>query len=266
MRQSASVVWRRQPAAAISLVVMVLAMIATPLFDRGGTERRSLASVVVLGLLGVGIFSAWNVSRGRVIVVALVMMLVSFGVELLGSKTGFPFGAYEYTATLAPRVWGVPVIVPCAWTGITFISYGMFRRSPTQAWRQVVLMALSITAWDVFLDPQMVGEGYWRWASSELTFRGIPLVNYVGWFGTATVMALLMVVLCEGNGIDQQPLLPPAEDFLPLLAYVVLTVLSVIGFLVFFGDAVVALVGAIAMGCCAWRGVMHRLSHSKVVS
>ena len=29
---------------------------------------------------------------------------------------------------------------------------------------RVVVGAVALTAWDLFLDPQMVGEGYWRWA------------------------------------------------------------------------------------------------------
>ena len=28
----------------------------------------------------------------------------------------------------------------------------------------VVLGAAALTAWDLFLDPQMTTEGYWRWA------------------------------------------------------------------------------------------------------
>ena len=91
---------RRQPAATVSLVLTVAAMIATPLFPRGGSERQVLANVVVLGLLCVGVFSAWALYGIRAVVAAILIMVLTFGVELLGSNTGFPFGEYDYTTAL----------------------------------------------------------------------------------------------------------------------------------------------------------------------
>jgi hypothetical protein len=46
-------------AARVSLGVMVAAMIATPLFDQGGEQRRALANVVVLSLFAVGLLTTW---------------------------------------------------------------------------------------------------------------------------------------------------------------------------------------------------------------
>ena len=48
---------------------------------------------------------------------------------------------------------------------------------------RIALGSAALTAWDLFLDPQMVGEGYWVWARRGL-YRGIPLGNFVGWFLT----------------------------------------------------------------------------------
>ncbi len=70
------------------------------------------------------------------------------------------------------------------------------RRRP----RGIALGSAALTAWDLFLDPQMVGEGYWTWARRGV-YRGIPLTNYLGWFVTGLgVMALL------------EALLPPTDD------------------------------------------------------
>ncbi len=251
-----SAVFRRQPAASLSLAITVLAMIATPLFPRGGNERQLLANVVVLGLLGVGVFSAWATHGIRAVVAAISVMVLTFGVELLGSSTGFPFGEYDYTTALTPRLGGVPLLVSCAWAAITLIVHGMFHRAPRATWQRVILMAASITAWDVFLDPQMVEEGYWKWETSSLAFRGIPLVNYAGWGATALVTSVTVVALCgrtssarhSSNGIG-----------IPLITYATLTVMYTIGFVFFFGDIVVAFVGAIAMGWSLWRAVVLRV-------
>jgi putative membrane protein len=113
-------------------------------------------------------------------------------------------------------------------------------------------MAASITAWDVFLDPQMVGEGYWQWQPASLTFRGIPLVNYVGWFATALINSALVMAICRAPHAAE---LQMTTLRLSLITYATLTVLSTIGFLFFFDDVVVAAVGAVAMGTCLWWGL-----------
>ena len=233
-------------AARVSLGVMVAAMIATPLFDQGGEQRRALANAVVLSLFAVGLLTTWAVHQVRAIVAAGAVVVTTYFIELLGSTTGFPFGTYDYTSALTPQVAGVPLLVSFAWAGVTLVVYGMFAGGGAR-WVQLAIMAASITAWDVFLDPQMVGEGYWQWEPASLTFRGIPLVNYVGWFATALINSALVMAICRA---------PHAvRSRLSVITYATLTVLSTIGFLFFFDDVVVAAVGAVAMGTCLWWGL-----------
>ena len=225
---------------------MVAAMIATPLFDQGGEQRRALANVVVLSLFAVGLLTTWAVYQTRAIVAAGAVVVTTYFIELLGSTTGFPFGAYDYTRALTPQVAGVPLLVSFAWAGITLVVYGMFAGGGVR-WVQLAMMAASITAWDVFLDPQMVGEGYWQWQPASLAFRGIPLVNYAGWFATALINSALVMVICGvPHGVRSR---------LSLITYATLTILSTIGFVFFFDDVVVAAVGAVVMGTCLWWGL-----------
>ena len=233
-------------AARVSLGVMVAAMIATPLFDQGGEQRRALANVVVLSLFAVGLLTTWAVHQTRAIVAAGAVVVTTYFIELLGSTTGFPFGAYDYTSALTPQVAGVPLLVSFAWAGITLVVYGMFAGGGAR-WVQLAMMAASITAWDVFLDPQMVGEGYWQWQPASLAFRGIPLVNYAGWFATALINSALVMVICRTPQVLTQRL--------SIATYATLTILSTIGFVFFFDDVVVAAVGAVAMGTCLWWGL-----------
>ena len=237
----------RPPVAArVSLGVMVAVMIATPLFDQGGEQRRALANVVVLSLFVVGLLTTWSVHQTRAIVAAGAVVVTTYFIELLGSTTGFPFGAYDYTGALTPQVAGVPLLVSFAWAGITLVVYGMLAGGGAR-WMRLSMMAASITAWDVFLDPQMVGEGYWQWQPASLAFRGIPLVNYAGWFATALINSALVMVICRApHGVKSR---------LSIATYATLTVLSTIGFVFFFDDVVVAAVGAVAMGTCLWWGL-----------
>ena len=238
-------------AARVSLGVMVAAMIATPLFDQGGEQRRALANVVVLSLFAVGLLTTWAVHQTRAIVAAGAVVMTTYFIELLGSTTGFPFGTYDYTSALTPQVAGVPLLVSFAWAGITLVVYGMFAGGGAR-WVQLAMMAASITAWDVFLDPQMVGEGYWQWQPASLAFRGIPLVNYAGWFATALINSALVTAICRASHGAK---LQMTMSRLSIATYATLTILSTIGFVFFFDDVVVAAVGAVAMGTCLWWGL-----------
>lgn len=236
-----------------AFVVMVAGMVATPLFERGGDERRLLALVVVASLFVTAVAASVGSHGARSLVAAGAIVVVTFLVEVLGSRTGFPFGEYDYTGALTPQLFAVPIVVSFAWAGITLTVHGALRNvaigsPPRAAIVRIATMALAITAWDVFLDPQMVGEGYWRWETTSPSFRGIPLVNYLGWMLTAGVTATLASVLCG-------PVRRRASS-LPRIVYATLVVFSTLGFLVFFDDAVVALVGGLAMGCfvvVSWR-------------
>jgi uncharacterized membrane protein len=244
--------------------VTVLSMIATPLFERSGEARRWLASVVVVGLCGVGVSSVWGRFGLRASIAALAVMVTTFLVEWLGSTTGFPFGAYQYTGALQPEIVDVPMIVPVAWAGITLVTFATFGSMGFRKFTRVLLMAGAITAWDLFLDPQMVAEGYWVWEPADLVFRGIPVVNYLGWFATALLVSLLVGSICrpshsstqaysasetdrEIDALDAGYVRTTGDD-LALLMYTTLGTLSTIGFLVFFDDVVVAIVGGVVMG------------------
>jgi len=106
--------------------------------------------------------------------------------------------------------------------------------------------AAALTAWDAFLDPQMVGEGFWAWRRQG-RYRGIPLTNYLGWFATtAVVMAALDRAL---------PVETEADPGL-VATYGAMTAMESVGFAVFFRDRVVAAVGTAAMAPIAVAGAV----------
>ncbi|NDH46002.1 MAG: carotenoid biosynthesis protein, partial [Actinobacteria bacterium] len=139
---------------------------------------------------------------------------------------------------------------------ITLVVHGMFTKSSLSASGQVVIGAAAITAWDVFLDPQMVGEGYWSWSQPGPAFRGIPLVNYRGWFVTAIVMLLLVRLILQANHSSHSggTQMATTTQQLTFVIYSVLTVLSTIGFVFFFDDVVV---GGFFLAALAAHWLVH---------
>ena len=242
--------WR---VATLAFLVMVTGMIATPLFARGGDERRLLAVVVVAALFACGLATAVHTYGRRAALAGAGIVALTFVVEIIGSTTGFPFGTYDYTDQLVPQLFGVPVIVSLAWAGITLVVHGVLRgvragNSVSDWLIRLAMMAGAITAWDVFLDPQMVGEGYWVWQSAGPAFRGIPLVNYLGWLATASITSAIALALCVA---------PQRVTRLPIVVYATLAGLSTIGFVFLFDDLVVAVVGGVLMGVFVLVGIRH---------
>jgi uncharacterized membrane protein len=234
---------RTDRVAAISAAVTVAGMIATPLRAQRGTARKVLSSVVVSAMFATTAANAvrrWGAPRA--LGAATATAVATGVVERIGTQTGLPFGRYGYTAALKPQIAHVPAIVPLAWFAmglpareVAHVALG----SRSTAASRIVVGSAAMTAWDLFLDPQMVGEGYWIWARRGL-YRGIPLSNFVGWFVTGLgIMALLEVAL------------PPADaddgDGRLVGEYGYMAVMQTLGFARYFRDPVVATVGGAAM-------------------
>ena len=94
-----------------SFALTAAAMIATPLVARG--RRALLANVVVGGLAGMTLCTAWRRWGGRRAGAAFATIAVATtAVERIGTATGVPFGRYTYGTALRPQATGVPVAVP----------------------------------------------------------------------------------------------------------------------------------------------------------
>jgi putative membrane protein len=224
-------------------VVTVAGMIATPLLPQGGRARRVLSSVVVVGSFTTTFANAvrrWGAPRAAT--AGALTAAATTAVERIGTQTGLPFGRYAYTTALQPQVAHVPAIVPLAWFAMGLpareAAHAALGGHSTPATR-IALGSAALTAWDLFLDPQMVGEGYWAWARRGI-YRGIPLTNFLGWFITGIgVMALLEAAL------------PPDDsrqaDAALVGEYTFMGVMETIGFARWFRDPVVAVVGGLGM-------------------
>ncbi|MEV7987780.1 carotenoid biosynthesis protein [Micromonospora sp. NPDC085948] len=179
------------------LAVLVLAQICYPL-TTGATRARLTVATVVLGwLLSVG---HALLSRGPRVAAALVAVATGggFAIEAVGVATGVPFGSYDYSGELGPKLAGVPLIIPLAWTWMAWPAWLAAVRltggggSAAARWvRRIALATVGLAAWDLFLDPQMVAEGYWVWRDATPALpglAGIPVSNYLGWLLFAVLM------------------------------------------------------------------------------
>jgi putative membrane protein len=136
-----------------------------------------------------------------------ITVTVSFGLEYVGVKTGLVFGHYHYTRVLAPLVAGtVPLAIPMAYFMAIWPSYLMAnyltRDRPAGKHPALgalllasLLTALIMTAWDLTMDPVMVGQvRAWVWENGGPYF-GIPFHNFIGWLATTFTISTLYRLL-----------------------------------------------------------------------
>ena len=111
--------------------------------------------------------------------------------ELIGTTTGFPFGAYAYTTWLGPKLLGhVPYFIPLSWFAMSIISLDLARRITTRRGVRILTATVFMTLWDVSLDPAMSNAfPFWTYPNGGFFF-GMPASNWAGWLGVTLVIVL----------------------------------------------------------------------------
>ncbi len=217
------------------IVSMVLLPIARWLYgDDAIPAGVALSTVLQAGTVLALLSATWGAAR----IVRLVVLVVSaaWAVEFVGSQTGFPFGVYHYTERLQPQLGDVPLLIPFAWLMMLPPAWavGSLVAGGSRGWRFVSASALAFTAWDLFLDPQMVTWNIWQWGQPGGYF-GIPWVNFAGWL----LAAALLTVLVRPASLPLRPLLG---------IYAITWALETIGQLFFWNLPGPALAGCVGMG------------------
>jgi uncharacterized membrane protein len=226
------------------VVAWILAMVGLPIArwtfgDDALPIGINVAAILQASAVFLLVRLAWG-WRGALTAFAIVGF-IGWGAEFIGHNTGFPFGDYVYTDILQPQIAGVPLLIPVAWFMLmpsAWVMAQLIVGEERTTWLKkvafVAVSAMALTAWDLFLDPQMVGWGFWQWAEPSGYF-GIPWSNYAGWLLVAGVMTALV-----------RPRLLPSVPF--TIIYGIVWFLQTVGQAVFWGQVGPALVGSLAMG------------------
>lgn len=231
----------------------VLTQIAYPLVD-GNPDAATNPALVTVTVVSVLLFATACVLHSAAtlgpVAAAAVLLLpagIGFASEALGVATGYPFGHYGYADTLGPKLLDVPILVPLAWVMMAYpcllAGRAVARGRRGGALVAVVASGWLLASWDLFLDPQMVTAGHWRWAFPEPhlpAVPGVPLTNYAGWLLVALLIQTALHATVPDSG--RRPVAVPAV----LLTWTWLG--STVANLAFFGRPAVALYGFVAMG------------------
>jgi len=139
----------------------------------------------VLGWGRMALFVVWGCAVGGASELIGTTGLLTFnGIQL-------PFGSYQYTSWLGPKILGhVPYFIPPSWFAMSLVSLDLARRVTSRRWGYVLLGTTFMVLWDVSLDPAMNRAfPFWNYGADGF-FYGMPVSNWVGWFGVSLIILI----------------------------------------------------------------------------
>src|SRR5437588_5943112 len=131
-----------------------------------------------------------------ILILLVLCLVVSNVLENTSILTGFPFGHYDYTSDLGPKLFLVPLLIGPAYFGTGYLAWvlstvliGEVR--PKGSWLSTFavpfIASFMMVAWDLGMDPTSSTIRHsWIWEQGGGYF-GVPLTNYLGWFFTVYV-------------------------------------------------------------------------------
>lgn len=135
-------------------------------------------------LLTAALLLAFQTNRNREFYwFCLVVMVVGFGIEVLGVRSQVIFGNYEYGSVLGFQLWGVPLIIGLNWLMLTYMSGVLARYLPLPNILRAVVGALLMVGMDVCIEPVAMRYDFWHWMADV-----IPMQNFKAWFALSFIL------------------------------------------------------------------------------
>src|SRR4051794_36820951 len=220
---------------------LVGAQLAYPQLPAG---RQTSATRAIVGLLLAASLADLAERRGarRAALLGGSAAATGFAAEVVGVATGRPFGPYDYSGRLGPKVAGVPVLAAAAWTMMASPAWTVAGLLTRRRAARAALAAGALTAWGLALDPRMGRDGYWTWPAGG-RYEDVPATNFLGWLLVGGAIFAVWSVLDEDAGA------PPAD--VPLALYAWTWVGEIAANLLFWRRPRVAVTAGAAMGAFA---------------
>lgn len=111
------------------------------------------------------------------LVIALILAILCFLIEVIGVKTKAVFGYYDYTNMLGPRFLDVPLIIGLNWSVLILSCAAIVNKVYSNSFFKAAVGATLMVLFDILLEPIAFKYGYWQWDIKE-----VPLQNYFAWW------------------------------------------------------------------------------------
>jgi uncharacterized membrane protein len=159
--------------------------------------------VTFLPFLFAFVHGSANYGLKNMLVFFAITLVVSNFFENLSILTNFPFGHYDYTNVLGPKLFLVPILISIAYFGYGYCSWTLARvlLGDTQArtfghlvYTVPLLAGFLMVSWDLTFDPLMANlVKAWTWKDGGSYF-GVPFSNFLGWYLTVYIFYQLFAL------------------------------------------------------------------------
>ncbi|MDB6064321.1 MAG: hypothetical protein JWR26_529 [Pedosphaera sp.] len=180
---------------------------------------------------------ARNLPVQNVITAAVLISLFAGIVQIVGEKTGIPFGPYYYTDNFGPALFGLlPWPAPIIWVVAMLNSRGIARLI-MRPWRKmgkygfwvIGLTCVIMVIFDLGLEPFGTRVShYWAWRAPKTVpaWYAAPWVNFLGWAVTALLILVFVTpwLINKNRGSSKAP-----RDYQPLIVWLCLSLLFAAG-------------------------------------
>jgi putative membrane protein len=134
----------------------------------------------------------------------VLVTLYAYGIEYVGTMTGFPYGEFSYGVSIGPMVGQVPVGLVIFFVPLLINSYLLYVLfTERRGFLMLTGVAGLLVVFDLILDPAAVALGFWSYAGDPV-FYGVPLSNFAGWMMSATITTTILVLTLPREAVRER--------------------------------------------------------------
>lgn len=188
--------------------------------------------------LSLVIYSYKKYGSKKTVMYFLPMILAALFIESAGVASGryyYP-GYIVYLSVIGG---GVPLIIILAWSANLFLLFNMAKHVVSKVYQkrnflQIILISLIAGCFaiclDLLEDPLAHHNEWWIWKGtvSGVTFYGVPLLNFMGWFVLIFYMTLATLLIERSHFSENRKIL------------ISLTSISITGVIIFVTHGLIA--------------------------
>ncbi|MES2800649.1 MAG: carotenoid biosynthesis protein [Bacteroidota bacterium] len=135
-------------------------------------------------------------TEGRNFILPFISIaLIGYAAEVIGVKTGWIFGSYDYGNGLGIKLFGVPLVISLNWALLISAGIITVRTFIANKYMVLLLSALLVTGIDLLIEQVAFKLDFWQFRS------GMPgWHNYVGWIVVAYISPYFVYArIIKGN-------------------------------------------------------------------
>ncbi len=143
-----------------------------------------------------------SVGNAKALVIFSILGIFAITFEYFSIKTGFPYGAFEYTSNVGLKILDtVPWAIAFAWVPMVLASYIVAHSFNIKNKYILLLLSALILVWaDFVLDPGAVALNMWIWQDKSFLYS-VPLSNYFGWFISGLLGSIIITLISKKTSI-----------------------------------------------------------------